>query len=117
MTLGPDDAGDTREAHRRLPERMTAAGRSSTARRWSTRSASGSIYALMAVGIGLVFGVLRLINFAYGQLIMAGAYTLAFTAYWPVVLEHPHVLRGRDRDLDGDGPASSSARCASSRRR
>jgi branched-chain amino acid transport system permease protein len=46
----------------------------------------GSIYALMAVGIGLVFGVLRLVNFAYGQLIMAGAYTLAYTASWPVVL-------------------------------
>jgi branched-chain amino acid transport system permease protein len=45
----------------------------------------GAIYALMAVGIGLVFGVLRLVNFAYGQLIMAGAYTLAFTADWPVV--------------------------------
>jgi branched-chain amino acid transport system permease protein len=43
----------------------------------------GSIYALMAVGIGLVFGVLRLINFAYGQLVMAGAYTLAFTSNWP----------------------------------
>ncbi len=46
----------------------------------------GGIYALMAVGIGLVFGVLRLVNFAYGQLIMAGAYSLAF-AYehgWPV---------------------------------
>jgi branched-chain amino acid transport system permease protein len=44
----------------------------------------GAIYALMAVGIGLVFGVLRLVNFAYGQLIMAGAYTLAFTANWRV---------------------------------
>ena len=45
----------------------------------------GAIYALMAVGIGLVFGVLRLVNFAYGQLVMAGAYTLAFTsqADWP----------------------------------
>jgi branched-chain amino acid transport system permease protein len=46
----------------------------------------GGIYALMAVGIGLVFGVLRLVNFAYGQLVMAGAYSLAF-AYehgWPV---------------------------------
>lgn len=45
----------------------------------------GAVYALMAVGIGLVFGVLRLVNFAYGQLIMAGAYTLAFTsqAGWP----------------------------------
>ena len=44
----------------------------------------GAVYALMAVGIGLVFGVLRLVNFAYGQLVMAGAYTLAFTAHWPV---------------------------------
>jgi branched-chain amino acid transport system permease protein len=44
----------------------------------------GAIYALMAVGIGLVFGVLRLVNFAYGQLVMAGAYTLAYTAGWPV---------------------------------
>jgi branched-chain amino acid transport system permease protein len=44
----------------------------------------GAVYALMAVGIGLVFGVLRLVNFAYGQLVMVGAYTLAFTASWPV---------------------------------
>lgn len=44
----------------------------------------GAIYALMAVGIGLVFGVLRLVNFAYGQLIMVGAYTLAYTSGWPV---------------------------------
>ena len=44
----------------------------------------GAIYALMAVGIGLVFGVLRLVNFAYGQLVMAGAYTLAFTSSWPI---------------------------------
>jgi branched-chain amino acid transport system permease protein len=46
----------------------------------------GSIYALMAVGIGLVFGVLRLVNFAYGQLVMAGAYALAFASErgWPV---------------------------------
>jgi branched-chain amino acid transport system permease protein len=42
-------------------------------------AALGSIYALIAVGIGLVFGVLRLVNFAYGQLIMAGAYALALT--------------------------------------
>ena len=45
-------------------------------------AAQGSVYALMAVGIGLVFGVLRLVNFAYGQLVMAGAYTLALTNGW-----------------------------------
>ena len=42
----------------------------------------GGIYALMAVGIGLVFGVLRLVNFAYGQLIMSGAFALALAAQW-----------------------------------
>ena len=47
----------------------------------------GAVFALMAVGIGLVFGVLRLINFAYGQLIMAGGFALAFASErgWPVV--------------------------------
>jgi branched-chain amino acid transport system permease protein len=46
----------------------------------------GAIYALMAVGIGLVFGVMRLINFAYGQLIMAGAFALAYASdhEWPI---------------------------------
>jgi branched-chain amino acid transport system permease protein len=44
--------------------------------------ALGSIYALMAVGIGLVFGVLRLVNFAYGQLVMAGAFALALASQW-----------------------------------
>jgi branched-chain amino acid transport system permease protein len=42
----------------------------------------GAIYALMAVGIGLVFGVLRLVNFAYGQLVMAGAFFLALSSEW-----------------------------------
>ena len=44
--------------------------------------APGAIYALMAVGIGLVFGVLRLVNFAYGQLIMSGAFALALAGGW-----------------------------------
>ena len=46
----------------------------------------GAIFALMAVGIGLVFGVMRLVNFAYGQLIMAGAFALAYASEreWPV---------------------------------
>lgn len=44
--------------------------------------ALGGLYALMAIGIGLVFGVLRLVNFAYGQLIMAGAFALAYSSQW-----------------------------------
>ncbi|MBA3843808.1 MAG: branched-chain amino acid ABC transporter permease [Actinobacteria bacterium] len=52
---------------------------------WQTladATALGAIYALMAVGIGLVFGVLRLVNFAYGQLVMAGAFALALSSEW-----------------------------------
>jgi branched-chain amino acid transport system permease protein len=52
---------------------------------WQTLAdalALGGMYALMAIGIGLVFGVLRLVNFAYGQLIMAGAYALAYASDW-----------------------------------
>ena len=52
---------------------------------WQTLTdgvALGAIYALMAVGIGLVFGVLRLVNFAYGQLVMAGAFALALASQW-----------------------------------
>ena len=45
-------------------------------------TALGGVYALMAVGIGLVFGVLRLVNFAYGQLVMAGAFSLALASQW-----------------------------------
>ncbi|MEO1190433.1 MAG: branched-chain amino acid ABC transporter permease [Pseudomonadota bacterium] len=36
----------------------------------------GSFYALAALGIGLLFGVLKLINFAHGDFITVGAYAL-----------------------------------------
>ena len=36
----------------------------------------GSFYALAALGIGLLFGVLKLINFAHGDFITIGAYAL-----------------------------------------
>lgn len=36
----------------------------------------GSLYALTALGIGLIFGIMRLINFAHGDLIMVGGYSL-----------------------------------------
>ena len=36
----------------------------------------GSLYALLALGIALIFGIMRLLNFAHGQLIVIGAYSL-----------------------------------------
>ncbi|HWC79356.1 MAG TPA: branched-chain amino acid ABC transporter permease [Pseudonocardiaceae bacterium] len=39
----------------------------------------GAIYALIAMGYTLVYGVLRLINFAHSEVFIAGAYALVFT--------------------------------------
>ncbi len=36
----------------------------------------GSLYALMALGLVIIYGILRLVNFAYGELIMVAGYTL-----------------------------------------
>jgi branched-chain amino acid transport system permease protein len=48
----------------------------------------GSIYALVAIGLAMVFSILRLINFAHGEALMIGAIsavTLAQTGLpWPV---------------------------------
>jgi branched-chain amino acid transport system permease protein len=45
----------------------------------------GSTYALLALGLTLVFSVMRLINFAYGIMLVGGAYLLlvAGNAGWP----------------------------------
>ncbi len=39
---------------------------------------AGSLYALMAVGLAMVFGILRLINFAHGDVMMVAAYIAVF---------------------------------------
>mgnify|MGYP001446226365 CR=1 FL=1 len=36
----------------------------------------GSLYALMALGLVIIYGILRLVNFAYGELIMVAGYSL-----------------------------------------
>ena len=49
----------------------------------------GSIYGLTALGLTLIFGVLKVINFAHGSLLMVGMYV----AYWSIILTgmHPYV--------------------------
>jgi branched-chain amino acid transport system permease protein len=44
--------------------------------------AYGSLFALMAMGLALLFGVMGLMNFAYGELIMGGAYVMFYTRSW-----------------------------------
>lgn len=40
----------------------------------------GTFYALMAVGLSLIFGILKVVNFAHGEFFMIGAYTYALLA-------------------------------------
>jgi branched-chain amino acid transport system permease protein len=42
----------------------------------------GGVYSLVAVGLSLIFGVMRIINFAHGSFMMLGM----FTTYWLYVL-------------------------------
>jgi branched-chain amino acid transport system permease protein len=42
----------------------------------------GSIYALIALGYTMVYGILRLINFAHGDIYMVGAFAAYYLAMW-----------------------------------
>ncbi len=49
----------------------------------------GSIYGLTAMGLTIIFGVLKVINFAHGSLLMVGMYV----TYWAITLTgiHPYL--------------------------
>jgi branched-chain amino acid transport system permease protein len=57
---------------------------------------AGSLYALMAVGLAMVFGILRLINFAHGDLMMIAAYLAVFClgAGLPLAAALPIIVVG-----------------------
>jgi len=57
----------------------------------------GSLYALIALGYTMVYGIIRLINFAHGEVFMIGAFTTYFlftlTPYaWPAALVMALIL-------------------------
>ena len=83
---------------------------------------TGSIYALVALGLNLVYGTLRMLNVAHGDVVMLGAYAAywAFTGWGispllaaPVVaglgaLAGLLVYRGAVRRMLGSGTPASS---------
>ena len=86
-----------------------------------TGAALGSVYALIALGYTMVYGILRMINFAHGEIFMAGMFAGYFTAVGLADTGHPqrrpagravvgrHHVRGRRRGFDRDCRSSSSA--------
>ena len=47
---------------------------------------TGSIYALVALGYSMVYGIILLLNFAHGDIIMVGAYA----AFYAMTTFHMH---------------------------
>src|SRR5947209_11353020 len=59
---------------------------------------NGSFYAMLSLGLAVIFGLLGIVNFAHGALYMVGAY-VAFVAldsfginYWLVLILAPLVV-------------------------
>ena len=69
----------------------------------------GSLYALVAIGLSMVFGILRMTNFAHGDMMMVGAFaTLVLGVARPALLAGGARRHGRRRR----SPASSSSAIA-----
>lgn len=59
---------------------------------------NGSFYALLSLGLAIIFGMLRIINFAHGALYMLGAFVAylllawAGIGYWPALIVAPLIV-------------------------
>ena len=64
-------------------------------------SAVGSLYALIALGYTMVYGIVKLINFAHGDVFMVGSFTSYFAVtrftlhQWPQIPHNLHGFLGR----------------------
>ena len=52
----------------------------------------GAIYALIALGYTMVFGILQLINFAHGEVYMLGAFAGYYLSKWFGLSQNPSIL-------------------------
>src|SRR3978361_2361138 len=59
---------------------------------------NGSFYALLSLGLAVIFGMLNIINFAHGALYMMGAFCAYFLlnllgiGYWPALILAPIIV-------------------------
>jgi branched-subunit amino acid ABC-type transport system permease component len=70
----------------------------------------GGLYALFAAGLSLVFGIMRLVNLAHGDLIVLGAYLILTVT----TAHRPAPVPGRAAGCAGDvraGLAVADATC------
>ena len=65
----------------------------------------GSIYALIALGYTMVYGIIKLINFAHGDIYMLGAYigfmaiTVLGVGFFPAPVSYTHLGGTMDSNL------------------
>ena len=67
----------------------------------------GSLYALIALGYTMVYGIIELINFAHGDLFMLGSFFALGLAIWPMGVITAEASTG------ASSPAASASACAS----
>jgi len=59
---------------------------------------NGSFYALLSLGLAVIFGMLNIINFAHGAIYMMGAFCAYFLlhvlglGYWPALIVAPVIV-------------------------
>ena len=79
----------------------------------------GSILVLLALGLSIIFGLMRVINLAHGEFMMVGAYTAyvtaeIFKAYAPASLFDAYFLLALPLAFLVQGPWAGCARSPSS---
>ena len=77
----------------------------------------GAIYALIALGYTMVYGVLRLINFAHSEMFMVGGHVAFFLLAATASLAGSRARRARRVRRSSSPPSSPSACSASASRR
>jgi len=73
----------------------------------------GGTYGLMCVGLGLIFGVMRVINFAHGDFMMLGMYAAYYlvTGFGVLVFLGPYAAPVVGAVLAGRSSSSSAGWC------